>query len=82
VQRTSSALRFGGGATEWAGRRGQTVAAVVRTRRCRAWKAEERRWCGGWLQWSVAWSGVPFIGSEDGRGGSAVRGTAGSGVRH
>jgi hypothetical protein len=27
-------------------------------------------------------SGVPFIGSEDGRGGSAVRGTTSSGVRH
>jgi hypothetical protein len=43
---------------------------------------EERRWGGGWLRWSMARSGVPFIGPEDRRGGGALRGTAGGGVRH
>jgi hypothetical protein len=81
LQRTSSALRFGGGATEWARRRGQ-IAAVVGARRRRAWSTEEKRWGGGWLRWSMARSEVPFIGPEDGRGGGAVRGTAGDGVRH
>jgi hypothetical protein len=81
LQRTSSALGFGGRATEWAGQRGQTAVAVEAHRR-RAWSVEERRWGGGWLWWSVARSGVPFIGPEDGRGGSAVRGTSGGGVRY
>jgi hypothetical protein len=56
--------------------------AAVRARRRRAWRAEEMRWGGGWLQWIMAMSGVPFIGPEDGRGGGAVRGTAGGKVRH
>jgi hypothetical protein len=41
---------------------------------------EEMGW--GWLRWSMARSGVPFIRSEDGRGGGAVRGTVGGGVHH
>jgi hypothetical protein len=55
---------------------------LVGAHRCRAWSKEERRWGGGWLRCSMARSGVPFIGPEDGRGGGAVRGTAGGGVRH
>jgi hypothetical protein len=57
------------------------VAAVGAHRR-RAWSAEERRWGGGWLRWSMARSGVPFTGPEDRRGGGAVRGTTGGAVRH
>jgi hypothetical protein len=64
-------------ATRWRG-----VVAVVGARRHRAWTTEERRWGGGWPPWSIARSGVPFIGPGDGRGGGAVRGMAGSGVRH
>jgi hypothetical protein len=58
------------------------VAAAFGAHRRRAWTTEERRWGGGWLQWSIARSGVPFIGPGDGRGGGAVRGMAGSRVRH
>jgi hypothetical protein len=75
------APRFGSGATEWAGRQGRT-AAVVGAQRRMAWSVEERRWGEGWLRWSMARSGVPFIGPEDRRGGGALRGTAGGGVRH
>jgi hypothetical protein len=55
---------------------------AVGARRRKAWRTEERRWGGGWLRWSMARSGVSFIGLEDGRGGGAVRGTVGGGVRH
>jgi hypothetical protein len=60
----------------------ERVVAVVGARRRRAWTVEERRWGGGWLPWSIARPGVPFIGPEDGRGGGAVRGTTDGGVRH
>jgi hypothetical protein len=56
------------------------VAVIARWRR--AWSAEERRWGGAWLRWSMARSGVPFIGLEVGRGGGVVRGTTGCGVHH
>jgi hypothetical protein len=56
--------------------------ATVGAHRRRAWRAVEMRWGGGWLRWIMAMSGVPFIGPEDGRGGSAVRGTADGKVHH
>jgi hypothetical protein len=45
----------------------ERVVTVVGARRRRAWTAEERRWGGGWLPWSIARLGVPFIGPGDGR---------------
>jgi hypothetical protein len=55
---------------------------VAGAHRRRVWRAEERRWGGGWLPWSIARLGFPFIGPGDGRGGGAVSGTAGGRVRH
>jgi hypothetical protein len=69
--------------------RGDRVGWVTRQNSGNGWSSsaqglehggEEIGW--GWLRWSMARSGVPFIGSEYGRGGGAVRGMAGSGVRH
>jgi hypothetical protein len=48
------------GDEEAARRRG--VVAVAGAHRRRDWTAEERRWGGGWLPWSIARSGVLFIG--------------------
>ena len=58
------------GDEEAARRRG--VVAVAGARRRRDWTTEERRWGGGWLPWSIARSGVPFIGPGRSGGGRPV----------
>jgi hypothetical protein len=63
------------GDEEAARRRGVVVVAGAHRRR--AWTAEERRWGGGGLPWSLARSGVPFIGP--GRRGEGSETTGGGG---